>query len=564
MSFIFSPVGFWNPASPPFYVIKQSILFNDDDSAHMTRVLDKTATSNTDATLSLWAKFCTKGGDERIIDIAAAPGATSEYVRVTRGSTGKIGVEIRIGGATKILFWTDAELIDTTAWYHIAVTIDLSNGTAADRVIIYINGVRATLSTSTNNTSGSEVSLMNDNGSDHYIGRNFASSGSYVDGYFAEFVWIDGTVQDITAFGEFDANGVWVPVDVSGLTFGANGYHITGANSAVLGTDYSGNGNNFTTSGLITADQMLDTPTDSLDLGVGNFCNWSPLIKSDLTITYSNGNLTCAVGNDSAARGSMQTGDTGKYYFEITVTTSGTYDIIGLQHGYRVCDILTGGDPGALGKDGYAWSSATGLLRHENVYSAASPVSTYTTGDILGFYIDFDNDAIWLSKNGTLQNGASQAEVEAGTTTNAVWTGTLAGSGGITPVGGDNGAAAIGYLTLNCGQSAFNTALYTGYGGIGTVYLPAPGAGATPMTGSFTGTVNADGPVVWLGFAPDVSGISTINGNVITWGTHADALSNGFKVITTSTLYNSTGTNTISVAVKSPFGGVGVSQAKAQ
>jgi hypothetical protein len=67
----------------------------------------------------------------------------------------------------------------------------------------------------------------------------------------SEFVFIDGTALDPTSFGEFDEDsGIWKPIDVSGLTFGTNGFYLDFENSGSLGADVSGNGNNFTVNNL--------------------------------------------------------------------------------------------------------------------------------------------------------------------------------------------------------------------------------------------------------------------------------------------------------------------------
>ncbi len=68
---------------------------------------------------------------------------------------------------------------------------------------------------------------------------------------------------DCNSFGEFNSSGIWIPKDVSGLTFGTNGFYIDGRDSSDLGDDESGNGNDFTTSGLAANDQMSDSPTNN-------------------------------------------------------------------------------------------------------------------------------------------------------------------------------------------------------------------------------------------------------------------------------------------------------------
>ena len=51
---------------------------------------------------------------------------------------------------------------------------------------------------------------------------------------YAEMVFIDGQALDPSSFGEFNSSGIWIPKDVSGLTFGTNGFHIDGRDSSDL------------------------------------------------------------------------------------------------------------------------------------------------------------------------------------------------------------------------------------------------------------------------------------------------------------------------------------------
>lgn len=72
----------------------------------------------------------------------------------------------------------------------------------------------------------------------------------------------------------------------------------------------------------------------------------------------------------------------------------------------------------------------------------------------------------------------------------------------------------------------------------------------TPITsGSFTGNVSADGPPIWCNGTPETL---TINGNAVTWGTHADKTAGGFKLRTSSASYNSSGSNTWTATYLSP------------
>ena len=77
---------------------------------------------------------------------------------------------------------------------------------------------------------------------------------------FAECIWVDGTAYAPTQFGE-TKNGVWIPKDPTGTTFGNNGFHLKFQDASDLGNDSSGNNNDFSSNGLGTDHQSLDSPT---------------------------------------------------------------------------------------------------------------------------------------------------------------------------------------------------------------------------------------------------------------------------------------------------------------
>jgi hypothetical protein len=100
----------------------------------------------------------------------------------------------------------------------------------------------------------------------------------------------------------------------------------------------------------------------------------------------------------------------------------------------------------------------------------------------------------------------------------------------------------------NFGQQPFSNAMPAGTKTLCSTNLPSV---QITINGTFTGNASAAGPFVYLNGNP-VS--LTINGNVVTWGVHADKMSNGFKVITNSAAYNATGSNTYVVTTSGkPF-----------
>jgi hypothetical protein len=294
---------------------------------------------------------------------------------------------------------------DLSAWYHIVIKIDTANGTAIERLKLFINGVYVAWNTTiSQNFDG--VWLKN---STTHIGAT-TTPNRYLNGYLAEIVAIDGTALDPTSFGEFDEDsGIWKPIDVSGLTFGTNGFYLDFEDSGALGDDVSGNGNDFTVNNLTAIDQTTDTCTN-------NFATANPLnVPTSNAPTFSDGNLTVAVASSSRV-GLMSTVgiSQGKWYseFKLTATSSANNPVIGVT-----------GEPAELCRENeFAGQSANngvsyrgdGLL-HTNGSETASWGSTYTTGDIIGIAMDLDNNKLYFSKNGSFQNSGNPTSGATGT-----------------------------------------------------------------------------------------------------------------------------------------------------
>ena len=74
-----------------------------------------------------------------------------------------------------------------------------------------------------------------------------------------------------------------------------------------------------------------------------------------------------------------------------------------------------------LGQTANSYSFQGEQGRKYNNNSQSSFGSTASSGDIIMVAFDADNGAIWTGKNGTWFNSATQSEIEAGTTTNAMF-----------------------------------------------------------------------------------------------------------------------------------------------
>ena len=168
-----------------------------------------------------------------------------------------------LGASTPPYGVTNAKFLDATAWYHLVWIWDSDDGTEADRARIYINGTRITSYSSSRVVGSGATSDINNSGRDHVIGDSAVGAGNLFDGYLAETIFIDGGAEAFTAetFGE-TKNGIWIPKDPSGLTFGSNGFHLKYQNASALGDDSSGNNNDFTAAGLGADHQAAESPTN--------------------------------------------------------------------------------------------------------------------------------------------------------------------------------------------------------------------------------------------------------------------------------------------------------------
>jgi hypothetical protein len=91
-----------------------------------------------------------------------------------------------------------------------------------------VNGEQITSLATTTYPTLNYDTVVNSSGStgNVVLGDIFNATGKF-DGYMAEVVLIDGTALEPTSFGEFDEDtGIWKPIDVSGLTFGTNGFYL--------------------------------------------------------------------------------------------------------------------------------------------------------------------------------------------------------------------------------------------------------------------------------------------------------------------------------------------------
>ena len=368
--------------------VDNSLRFNDGSSDYLSRTFSSETNRKT-YTISVWVKRSSTADESFIMaaDASAGGGNTRDFIRIE--GTDQLRYTIGGGGAADIK--TTQLFRDVSAWYHIVVAVDTTQGTASNRVKIYVNGLQVTNFATSSYPSQNAVGDFNDNIL-HRIGMDTNNTSNGWSGYMSEFVFIDGQQLAADQFGEFDEDsGIWKPIDVSGLTFGTNGFYLDFEDSGALGDDVSGNGNDFTVNNLTAIDQTTDTPTN-------NFATWNSLYAyGNQTITE--GNLRLATGTSGASVGTIAV-NTGKWFWE--------QKCISIVNDFRIMGIskLVAGTS-LYDTSVYYRSSAQKAINN----IASSYGATLANNDIVGLAVDVDAKTIIFYKNGTSQGSIDISSV---------------------------------------------------------------------------------------------------------------------------------------------------------
>lgn len=344
---------------------------------------------------------------------------------------------------------------DTTAWYHVVVVHDTNNATTTLKARYYINGVEVTDWNIDQRSLMSGASAgFNKNGQSHQIGS--FNSGGYLDGYLAQTAFIDGQVLDPTSFGEFDNRGVWRPIDLSGLSFGNNGFLLAYEDALDLGADTSGNNNSFTANNIASGNQSADSPTK-------NHCVMNDLDRMS-TVTLSEAGLkvsSTASGNNDV-RGTISR-NSGKWYFEFTPNAypaGNAYPYIGWE---RQNTAIAGGN---LLANGLCWAPGDGTMVVFGTNTPASPGFTEVVSNVCRVAIDFDAGKIWFGNQTGWYNSGNPA---AGTNPSNTWS--ADGRDYAPAFSGQNATCTV---TFNFGQNAYFHTPPTGFKDLRANTSPKP------------------------------------------------------------------------------------------
>ena len=367
-------------------------------SAYLSRSIT-TSTDNTRFTISVWVKKLKQVSNSYQNIINSRQSGTTNGLGLWFGDNDEIFYNFGTSSSASSACQTNAKYRDNSAWYHIVLAGDASQS-GTDKLKFYVNGEQIT-SFQTDNRS-SFATIEYDLGNTTYptlIGRKHDDTFHF-DGCMAHFHFVDGTAYQASTFGETDATtGIWKPKTAPSVTYGTNGFFLKFENSGAMGTDSSGNSNNFSVGGG-TMTQLIDTPSNV-------FATWNPLVITSAggvavrTPAFQNGNTTALFddsGNNEFAISTLAPSK-GKYYAEFkwvnaTGNAASTVGIVKSDFAIQT-DV---NDQGVVYK-----GDGNKVVNN----SSSSYGASWTTGDIIAIVLDCDSNTVNFYKNNAPQGSIS-------------------------------------------------------------------------------------------------------------------------------------------------------------
>jgi hypothetical protein len=364
-----------------------------------------TPTSTKKFTLSFWLKKSVNGADQFVFNTTTDANNRSQ---VEFNTDDEMNFICKVSGTNIGRLRTTRKFRDPSAWYHIVAVLDTTQLTSSNRMKLYVNGVQETVFTT--ETYPSQDADANVSGT-HTVGSyyNGSSASNYLNGVLTHVHFTDGYAYDASDFGQTNAtSGIWTAKTAPNVTYGTNGFFLKFENAGNLDLDSSGNNLSFTTSGTLT--QNVDTPTNNFGtLNLLSTHGNNTLTVNNTKIAFTaNTSYTNCIGNIGV--------NNGRWYAECKLAGVTTYyPALGIASMGNATNryydpLYTGAHLGA--------DEGTAYFKHGNIQAAGSNVGNYasfTTGDIIGMYLDLEsatktlkyykNDSLIVSINITPVDG---------------------------------------------------------------------------------------------------------------------------------------------------------------
>ena len=348
-------------------------------------------------TVSAWIKLGVSDNIQKIFD-GYDGGGTYFYFAVETVGNGHVLIVKNESNGTNCNIKTSRTFRDPAAWYNFVLQVDTTQGTAANRVKIYVNGVQETsFSASTYPNQNRDFWVSVPSGATYYVGGRTAETIYSM----SHFHYIDGSIIAVGQFGSVDSTtGEWkLNTSPTVSSYGTNGFAILKDGTTI--TDQSPNSNNYSSNGTAL--------TKTEDCPDNNFTTMNPVdaTRGAGNIVYANGNTTVSISNSerNASRSSLAF-TAGKFYAECKVISVGGDVRIGVMgiDGTVAQPVNFANNTNPYSFE-YGYSYRTNGQK-ENNNSASSYGASYGNGDIIGVAFNATNNSITFYKNGASQGVA--------------------------------------------------------------------------------------------------------------------------------------------------------------
>jgi hypothetical protein len=372
------------PLAFPQVTFTNSCRFNDDDSNYLNKTFSGNGNRRT-FTLSWW--FKNMGGN-----VHMKSGSSGDFFTLDNNSQ-----RLRLNGADssvdKFQLICNRVFRDPSAWYNFVAAFDTTQSTASDRVKFYVNGSQITSFATENYPTQNYETQWGNSSLSHGIGAR-PDGNHYFDGYMTEIIYVDGQQLTPSSFGLTNpVTNIWEPRAYAG-TYGTNGFKLNFSDSSNLGDDTSGNGNDFTAQNMSSTNQSTDTCSN-------NFATFNSIVNAagnNLTLSEGNLKVTSGDNNWNSAIGTIAV-NSGKWYWEVKIVNATN------NYNHGVFSLITGDindTTNPMNQTGYSgfYNFDGGETRIDDTVST-SDFGTFAADDILGFYLNADDNQFTIYKNGS-------------------------------------------------------------------------------------------------------------------------------------------------------------------
>ena len=429
-------------------------------------------TTKTKFTISMWVKRADNAAKYLLVNYTDdANRALFQF-----GGSDELLFQQRVSNSLQVSLQTNRKFRDPNGWYAITLTGDSTLAASADRLKLFVNGVRETsFATDTQLSQDSNYYINEATTNGFRIGEK-GDGSDYFNGLMSHVHFCDGYAYEASAFGSTDSvTGEWQINTSPSVSYGTNGFFLKMEDSSNMDLDSSSNALTFTTNGTLTP--TVDNPSNVL-------CTLNPLDRGDLTnnATLSNGNTYY----DSDQGGyNMRLGtigaNKGKFYWEgkyISHNMHGNSDNFGLNMGFTGDLMPIGTTTSYVGKttNSYQFTDAGNMYNNDSTTTYASGATACNQiNDIGGIALDLDNNKAYFHVNGTWWNSANPSSGTGGLSINAAST---TETGFYHPAISDKSSARSYVYAFNFGNGYFGTTAISSEGtnasGIGKFEYDVP------------------------------------------------------------------------------------------